>query len=84
MLKETIELADSFVTMSQEPQHPGKLLDWIVLSNLLWGNYAPMQVIKQLEHGRTSTTDEQKQSSFHTNYHEYPITPRVLQTGVSQ
>ena len=32
MLKETIELADSFVTMSQEPQHPGKVarLDCVI------------------------------------------------------
>ena len=28
----------------------------------------PMQVIKYLEHGRTSTTEEQKWSSFQTNY----------------
>ena len=28
----------------------------------------PMQVIKYLEHGRTSTTEEQKWSSFQTSY----------------
>ena len=28
----------------------------------------PMQIIKYLEHGRTSTTEEQKWSSFQTNY----------------
>ena len=39
----------------------------IVLSNFTEGKCAPMQVIKHPEHGRTSTTEEQKLSSFHTN-----------------
>ena len=32
----------------------------VAFSNSTAGKYVPMQVIKQPEHGRTSTTDEQK------------------------
>ena len=60
MLKETNEPAGPFATMPQEPLHPGKVakLDGVFQFNCR--KYAPMQVIKQPEHGRTSTTDEQK------------------------
>ena len=45
-----------------------KVLTRITLSNSTAGKCAPMQVIKQPEHGRTSTTEGQKWSSFQTNY----------------
>ena len=45
-----------------------KVLNWITLSNSTAGKCTPMQVIKQAEHGRTSTTEEQKLSSFQANY----------------
>ena len=45
-----------------------RVLNRIALSNSTAGKCAPMQVIKQPEHGRTSTTMEQKWSSFQTNY----------------
>ena len=38
------------------------------ISNSTVGKCAPMQVIKQPEHGRTSASKEQKWSSFQTNY----------------
>ena len=46
-------------------RHPGTdilegMLTRIALSNSTAGKYAPLQVIKQLEHGRTSTTEKQK------------------------
>ena len=44
------------------------LLNWIALSNSITGKSALVQVIKQPEHGRTSTTEEQKLSSVQTNY----------------
>ena len=37
-----------------------RMLNRIALSNSTAGKCAPMQVIKQPEHGRTSTTEEQK------------------------
>ena len=43
-------------------------LNWMALSNSTAERGAPMQVIKQSEHGRTLTTEEQKCSSFQTNY----------------
>ena len=50
----------------------GTLAPWkgcqIALSNSTAGKCVPMQVIKQPEHGRTSTTKEQKGSSFQINY----------------
>ena len=53
-------------TMSQEPWHPrkGAKLDCIIQLNS--GKCAPMQVIKQPEHGRTLTTEDKKWSSFRT------------------
>ena len=41
-----------------------RVLNWIELSNSTMGKYTPMQVMKQPKHGRTSTTEEQKWSSF--------------------
>ena len=35
-----------------------RVLNQIVLSNSTLGNFSPMQVIKQPEHGTTSTTEE--------------------------
>ena len=43
-----------------------------------------MQIIKQPEPERTSRTEEQKRSSFQTNYDLELVTARVLQRGVSQ
>ena len=37
-----------------------KVLSWIMLSNSTAGKCAPMRIIKQPEHGRTTTTKEQK------------------------
>ena len=45
-----------------------RVLNRIVLSNSTAGKCTPMQVIKQPEHGRTSTTEEKKCSSVQTNY----------------
>ena len=42
-----------------------------------------MQVIKQLEHERTSKTKKQKGSTSQTNYDQQLITLRVLQMRVS-
>ena len=53
-------LAGPFGTMPQEPWHPGKGAKPDHVIQLIAGNCAPMQVIKQPEHGRTSTTDKQK------------------------
>ena len=49
-----------FGTMSPEPWHPGKGAKPYGVIKSTAGKYAPMQVIKQPEHGRTSTTEEQK------------------------
>ena len=67
-MKETTEPADPSGTMPQEPWHPGKDAkpDRVIQSTTV--ECAAMQVIKQPEHGRTSTTEEQKWSSFQTNY----------------
>ena len=45
-----------------------RVLNQITLSTSTVEMYLPMQVIKQPENGRTSTTKEQKWSSFQTNY----------------
>ena len=45
------------------------VLNWIALSNQTARKCVPMQVVKQPEHMRTLTTEEQKWSSFQTNYH---------------
>ena len=67
ILIETIVSAGPFETMSQEPWHPGKGTkpDSVIQRNV---KCAPMQIIKQPEHRRTSTSEEQKWSSFQTNY----------------
>ena len=44
------------------------MLNRIALSNSTGGKYAPMQVVKQPQQGRASTTEEQKCSSFQINY----------------
>ena len=67
ILKETTEPAGPFGTMSEEHWHPG-IGTRCALFNSTAGKCAPMQVVKQLEHGRTSTTEEQKWSYFQTNY----------------
>ena len=63
-MKETTEPMGSFETMQQEPWHLGKDAkpDSVIQSNV-W-ECAPMQVIKQSEHGRTSATNKQKWSPF--------------------
>ena len=45
-----------------------RMLNRIALSNSAVGKCASMQVTKQPEHGRTSTTKEQKWSSFQGSY----------------
>ena len=45
-----------------------RVLKQIALTNSTMETCALMQVIKQPEHGRTSTTAEQKLSSFQTKY----------------
>ena len=47
---------------------PDTVLNRIALSISTTGKSAPMQVVKQPEHGRASTTEEQKCSSFQMNY----------------
>ena len=49
-------------------QGPDTMLNQITLSNLTTGKGAPMQVVKQPEHERASTNQEQKCSSFQENY----------------
>ena len=68
ILKEMTKPAGPFGTMPQESWHPGRVLNWLALSNSTAGKCTPMQVIKQLEHGRTSTTKKQNWSSFQTKY----------------
>ena len=68
ILKEMTKPAGPFGTMPQESWHPGRVLNWLALSNSTAGKGTPMQVIKQLEHGRTSTTKKQNWSSFQTKY----------------
>ena len=75
--------AGLFGTMPLEPWHPGKDAKPDRIVQLNCGGGAPMQVVKKLEHERTSTTEEQKWSSFQTNYDQQLITPRVLQKGLS-
>ena len=67
ILKETTELAGPFGTRPQKPWHPGKGVNMIALSNPTVGKCTTMEIIKQTEHGRISTTKEQKWSSFQTN-----------------
>ena len=45
-----------------------RVLNQIALPNSTVGKSAPMQVIKQPEHGRISTNEEQKWSSFQMKY----------------
>ena len=52
----------------RNPDNLGRVLNRIALSNSIAGKCTPMQVIKQAEHGKTSTTKEQKWSFFHMNY----------------
>ena len=49
-------------------QGPDTMLNQITLSNSTAGKCAPMQVVKQPEQGKASTNEEQKCSSFQTNY----------------
>ena len=68
ILKETTKLVGLFGTIPQESWRPrkGAKPDCVIQSTAK--KCTPMQVIKYLEHGRTSTTEEQKWSSFQTNY----------------
>ena len=54
------DLAGPFGTMPQEPQHPGKDAKPDCVIQLNCEKCAPIQVIKQPEHERTSKTKEQK------------------------
>ena len=69
---------------AQEPSYPEKGAKPDCVIQLICREVHTHAIIKQPEHGRTSTTDEQRQSSFQTNYDKQLITPRVLQMGVSQ
>ena len=53
------------LTLSKEPD---SMLNQIELSISTAEKCAPMQVVKQPEHGKASTREEQKCSSFQTNY----------------
>ena len=57
-----------------------RMLKWIMLSNSTARKCAPMQVIKQPEHGRTSRGEKM----FQRNYDQQLITPKVFQMGVSR
>ena len=59
ILKETTGPVGPFGTIPQEPCNPrkGAKPDYIIQSTM--GKCAPMQVVKQPEHGRNSTTEEQ-------------------------
>ena len=59
-MKEIIELAGPFGTLSQEASYPGKGAKPDCISNLTVGKCTPMQVVKQPEHGKTSITEEEK------------------------
>ena len=83
-MKETAKPVGQMGTMPQEHWHPGKGAKRITLSNSTAGKCTPMQIIKQPEPERTSRTEEQKRSSFQTNYDLELVTARVLQRGVSQ
>ena len=50
------------------PKWADSMLKRIALSISTAEKCAPMQVVKQLENGKASTTKEQKCSSFQTNY----------------
>ena len=67
-IKETTQLAGPFGTMPREHRHPGKGAKLDCAIQLNYGKCTPMQVIKQSEHGRTSTAKEQKWSFFRTNH----------------
>ena len=58
ILKETTEPVDPFGTCHKNPDILEKKLNWIVLPNSNAGMCASMQVLKQPEHGGTSTTEE--------------------------
>ena len=45
-----------------------KMLNWIMLSNLNCGEVCTHANYKQPEHGKASSTKEQKCSSFQANY----------------
>ena len=68
ILNETTEPVGPFGIMPLEPWHPreGAKLDHAIQLNC--GEVQTIQVIKQPEYGRTSTTEEQKWSSFQMNY----------------
>ena len=67
MLKEMAKPGGPFGTVPQS-WHPekGAKPDGIIQLNS--GKSAPMQVMKQPENGRTSTTEEKKWYSFQMNY----------------
>ena len=69
---------DGWKVLSVVPafKNVGERLNWIALSNSTAGKCVPTQVVKQPEHARASTTEEQKSSPFQTNYD--------LRTRVSQ
>ena len=61
MLKETTETADPFGNMLQKPRHlaKGAEPDGVIQLNFEKGR-THASYMKQPEHGRTSTTEEQK------------------------
>ena len=61
----TWNYATRTLTLSKEPD---SMLNQIELSISTAEKCAPMQVVKQPEHGKASTREEQKCSSFQTNY----------------
>ena len=63
-----IEGNDRIGLCHRHPDILERVLNQIALSNSTTGKCAPMQVIKPPEHGRTSTTKEQKCYSFQMNF----------------
>ena len=57
---------DATVTLTHF-KGPGTVLNWISLSVSTAGKCTPIQPVKQPEHRRASTFEEQKCSSFQTN-----------------
>ena len=53
---------------SRNPNILERVLNWTTLSSSTVGKCAPMQVIKQPERGRTSTTEEKKYLPFKQNF----------------
>ena len=68
ILSETTERRVYLELYHRNPGILERVLNWVTLANSTAEKCAPMQVMKQPEHGRTSTSEEQKWPSFQANY----------------